>query len=88
MQFLNQGWLPATDSANVGKQKGWYAAGPSAEARPAPVPGLIQDLFPSYHGVAWYWHSFRVDADARPVDLAAERLLLQFGAVDYLGEVC
>ena len=51
------------------------------------MPGLIQDVFPNYHGVAWYWHTFRVEVGSRPFDLAAERLLLRFGAVDYLGEV-
>ena len=29
------------------------------ETQDAPVPGIIQQVFPAYHGVAWYWHSFR-----------------------------
>ena len=87
MQELDGGWLLATDGQNIGKQEGWYESGPTAGARPVTVPGLIQDRFPNYHGVAWYWHTFRVGGGAGPFDLATERLLLRFGAVDYLGEV-
>jgi Glycosyl hydrolases family 2/Glycosyl hydrolases family 2, sugar binding domain/Glycosyl hydrolases family 2, TIM barrel domain len=87
MQVLSNNWLLATDPENVGKQEAWYAAGPTPAARPAPVPGLIQDLFPNYHGVAWYWHTFTLNDDDRPIEPGAERLLVHFGAVDYLGEV-
>jgi len=86
MQVLSGAWQIALDPRNEGREQHWYVqAGPEAVA--APVPGLIQDLSPNYHGVAWYWHTFRVEVGIRPFDLAAERLLLRFGAVDYLGEV-
>ena len=44
------------------------------------MPGIIQQVYRNYHGVAWYWHSFRVEGDAYSTD---QRLLLRFGAVDY-----
>jgi beta-galactosidase/beta-glucuronidase len=82
LQILNGSWLLATDSRNAGKAEGWFAR-MSPEAQPAPVPGILQQVFPGYHGVAWYWHSFRLLAGLPP----KERLLLHFGAVDYLAEV-
>ena len=47
------------------------------------MPGNIQQLFPDYHGVVWYWTTFRLPR--RPEN--GERILLRFGAVDYLAEV-
>ena len=40
-------------------------------------------MFPAYHGVAWYWHTFRLDGSGA----AGDRVLIHFGAVDYLAEV-
>src|SRR5258706_8621839 len=53
VQILSGSWMLATDSQNVGQAEGWFA-GVAPEAQPAPVPGIIQQVFPSYHGVAWY----------------------------------
>jgi len=75
-------WLLATDPRNVGRQQQWHLA-PRPEARRTKVPWIIQDAFPGYHGVAWYWRDFT--APERP-DPAA-RCLLRFWAVDYLAEV-
>jgi hypothetical protein len=50
---------------------------------PTKVPWIIQDAFPGYHGVAWYWRQF--DAPTNPH--AGGRYLLRFWAVDYLAEV-
>ena len=86
MQVLSNKWLLATDPENVGKREGWYSAGPTPSARQTTVPGLIQDIFPNYHGVAWYWHTFTL-TDGAPLEPGSERLLVHFGAVDYLGEV-
>jgi len=86
MRFLTGAWKLALDSRNEGREQHWHDE-VRPEAVEAPVPGLIQDLFPNYHGVAWYWHSFKVDDDVKPTGFAPERFLLRFGAVDYLGEV-
>ena len=48
---LNAAWKIARDPDNCGREQGWFKAIPeSAEA--APVPGIIQQVFPNYHGVA------------------------------------
>jgi hypothetical protein len=75
-------WLLATDPENLGREARWWEAAP-AQAKPAPVPGIIQEVFRDYHGVAWYWHT--VIGPRNPY--AGGRTLLRFGAVDYLSEV-
>ncbi|HUU96413.1 MAG TPA: glycoside hydrolase family 2 TIM barrel-domain containing protein [Phycisphaerae bacterium] len=81
MQILNGRWMLATDSANVGKAENWFTR-ISLEAQPAPVPGVIQQVFPGYHGVAWYWHTFRLIRVP-----GGDRVFIRFGAVDYLADV-
>ena len=56
-------WLLATDPANVGRERNWIRE-PRSDARPTKVPWIIQEAFPGYHGVAWYWREF--DAPANP----------------------
>jgi hypothetical protein len=75
-------WLLAPDPKNVGRVEHWYAA-PRPEAKRTKVPWIIQDAFPGYHGVAWYWRDFVVPANDRP----GGRYLLRFWAVDYTAEV-
>ena len=76
-----QEWLIARDPQNVGRSEQWWAA-PRAEAKPTRVPWIIQDAFPGYHGVAWYWRAFTPPRDPH----AAGRCLLRFWAVDYAAE--
>ena len=52
-----EGWLLATDPQNVGRTEQWFNA-PTTDAQPTKVPWIIQDVFPNYHGVAWYWRDF------------------------------
>ena len=47
------------------------------------MPWIIQDAFPGYHGVAWYWREFEAPTNPH----AGGRHLLRFWAVDYLAEV-
>jgi len=75
-------WRIATDPQNQGREAQWFAA-PRDEAVPTTVPWIIQDAFPGYHGVAWYWREF--DAPANPH--VGGRYLVRFWAVDYLAEV-
>ena len=77
-----EGWLLATDPQNVGRTEQWFNAS-TKEAKPTKVPWIIQDIFPGYHGVAWYWKDFT--APANPHDQG--RFILRFWAVDYLAEV-
>lgn len=75
-------WLLATDPGNVGIQDAWYRT-PRSDARSTRVPWIIQDAFPGYHGLAWYWKSFTA-----PVHPDRQgRYLLRFWAVDYKADV-
>jgi hypothetical protein len=79
---LDGEWLVGTDPQNIGRDEKWYS-GPVRGAKPAKVPWIIQDPFPGYHGVAWYWREFV----APPNPHAQGRYLLRFWAVDYQAEV-
>jgi len=76
------GWRIAIDPKNEGREANWFTA-PRPGAKATKVPWIIQDAFPGYHGVAWYWREF----DASPNPHAGGRFLLRFWAVDYLAEV-
>ncbi len=70
-------WLIRTDPGNAGLAAGWAARIPDGAAV-APVPGIIQQVFPDYHGVAWYW------CELPAVGLEAdERALLRFESAGY-----
>lgn len=75
-------WNLLPDPENAGKDKGWFHAIPP-EAREAPVPDIIQQVFPDVHGVAWYWRLFRLHTSPQ----RNQRCLLRFWAVDYLADV-
>ena len=75
-------WLLATDPTNVGRGEEWFKT-PRPAAKPTKVPWIIQDAFPGYHGVAWYWRDFAAPANPH----TQGRYLLRFWAVDYKGDV-
>lgn len=79
---LDGEWMLAPDPQNAGRENQWFK-GPVPESKPAKVPWIIQDAFPKYHGVAWYWRTF----DAPPNNYLNGRYLLRFWAVDYTAEV-
>ncbi|MGE5294800.1 MAG: sugar-binding domain-containing protein, partial [Solirubrobacterales bacterium] len=81
-QILSGQWKLATDPENRGRADRWFE-GVRPEAQEASVPGIIQQVFPSYHGVAWYWHNFSVT----PGGAAGDRMLIRFDAVDYVADV-
>ena len=79
---LDGGWLLAPDPQNRGLEHQWWTT-PRPEAKQTRVPWIIQDAFPGYHGVAWYWKEF-----AAPANLGANaRALLRFWQVDYKADV-
>lgn len=80
-QPLVSGWSVGTDPDNIGKDSG-YPLSPTESARPAEVPSAIQERFPEYCGVAWYWCRFDC-----LVGGGGDRLILRFGVVDYMAEV-
>jgi hypothetical protein len=75
-------WRIATDPDNKGHDEKWFDAA-CAEAKPTPVPWVIQNIFPGYHGVAWYWRTFKAPVNPH----LNGRCLLRFGAVDYKADV-
>jgi len=85
VQVLQGEWRIAADPDNKGREQKWFES-TRPDAQTAPVPGVIQQVFPAYHGMAWYWHTFRVERGAAPRP-EQSRCLLCFGAVDYLADV-
>ena len=81
-QWLDGDWKLALDPQNVGRQAGWAVTPPASGLEDTPIPGIIQQVFPFYQGVAWYYHRFRAQIAPQPGCTYA----LDFGAVDYLGE--
>ena len=87
---LDGTWVLGIDPRNMGRKDEWWE-GPAfamtsinfAEAKETKVPWIIQDAFPGYRGVVWYWREF--DAPVNPH--AHGRYLLRFWAVDYLADV-
>ncbi len=51
--------------------------------RPTQVPGQIQDVFPGFAGVAWYWRDLEIPAHPHE----GGRYLLRFWDVDYVADV-
>ncbi|MCL5098189.1 MAG: hypothetical protein M1608_11815, partial [Candidatus Omnitrophica bacterium] len=75
-------WLVSTDPSNSGRDEKWWLK-PRPGARKTKVPWIIQDIFPGYQGVAWYWREFSAPSNPHP----RGRFLLRFQAVDYLAAV-
>jgi hypothetical protein len=81
-QSLSGCWKLLPDLGNGGREERWFSGIPQ-EAVEAPVPGIIQQVWPAYHGAAWYWLQFTPEVEAGP----AERCVLCFAAVDYAAQV-
>ena len=80
---LDGPWQLAIDPSNIGRKEEWFKRGPVEGARLARVPSVVDEVFPGgYEGAMWYWKESKVDALS-----AGERILLRFGAVDYLAEI-
>src|SRR5262245_54286767 len=82
VESLDGPWLLATDPKDEGRLGQWFKS-PTSNAVVTTVPWIIQDAFPGYHGVAWFWREFR----SPPHPHAGGRYLLRFWAVDYKAEV-
>jgi hypothetical protein len=76
-------WKLACDPTNEGKRLNWQEKPPERNARPAPVPGIIQQAFPDYHGVAWYWTTFHTALKENPDKSYA----VKFHEVDYYCDI-
>ena len=84
---LDGEWLLMTDPEDAGRERKWFSA-PAPGAKQANVPGIIQESFPAYHGVAWYWRDFISPLPRFKTEKKEQwRYLLRFWAVDYLADV-
>ena len=83
LKDLNGKWLLAIDKDNKGRDNGWFKAIDVPNAQEVEVPCTIQQNFPGYCGVAWYWRKFNLAESHYPDG----RCLLRFWAVDYLADV-
>ena len=79
---LDGEWLIEKDPLNIGKSQKWWDT-PASGAKKIKVPWILQDVFPAYHGVVWYWQNFVAPRNNYP----SGRTLLRFGSIDYMGEV-
>ena len=79
---LDGEWLIEKDPLNIGKSQKWWNA-PVADAKKIKVPWILQEVFPAYHGVVWYWHDFVAPKN----NYSGGRTLLRFESIDYMGEV-
>jgi hypothetical protein len=82
MISLDGVWLIATDPDNTGIADQWWRE-TRTDAKTTQVPWIVQDPFPGYYGVAWYWKTFQVPE--HPYE--GGRYLLRFHAVDYRATV-
>ena len=82
LKSLDGDWRLAVDPGNVGREEQWWNCPPKG-AKPARVPWIIQEAFPGYHGIAWYWREFVLPAGPPHPG----RYLLRFWAVDYQAQV-
>lgn len=73
-------WLTARDPDDGGRVANWHHQVP-ADSQPAAVPGYLQQAFPGYHGIVWYWCEIDLPG-LRP----GERVGVRFGAVSYRAE--
>ena len=79
---LSENWFIDKDPENKGIETGWSEK-ISDTAVPTPVPSIIQETLPEYHGVAFYWCKFSPKISCSE----NERMILRFGGVDYKATV-
>ncbi|MEJ7678136.1 MAG: sugar-binding domain-containing protein [Segetibacter sp.] len=83
MSLNGNDWRIAIDSNNVGRQNAWFKTSPVSRSKQTRVPWILQDIFPAYHGVAWYWRDFLAPKN----NFSYGRTLLRFWSVDYMADV-
>lgn len=79
---LNGEWLIEKDPQNIGREQNWWKS-PVPGVKKIKVPWILQEVFPAYHGVVWYWHDFMAPKNDHP----SGRTILRFESIDYMGEV-
>ena len=76
--ILDGEWTLVTDPGDVGQKKGWFKEPDRKGGITVRVPSVWDLWLPDYDGVAWYYHTFALDAS-----WLGRRAALQFDAVNY-----
>ena len=79
---INDNWFIDKDTQNKGLENNWTSEIPQT-AVPTPVPSIIQETLPEYHGVAFYWCKLKPQITCGD----NERAILRFKGVDYKAQV-
>ncbi len=75
---LDGAWSIAMDPENLGVDQHWEKT-VLPQAVPCQIPSVLQQWFPEFNGLVWYWRTFDAPALTDPTD----RFLLHFEQVDY-----
>ena len=67
---------------NIGREEQWWSH-VQPDAQQAKVPWVIEDYFPWYDGVVWYWKRLAIPDNSHKDG----RTLLKFWAVDFKADV-
>ncbi|MBQ1456325.1 MAG: hypothetical protein IIZ25_10840 [Thermoguttaceae bacterium] len=82
---LDGTWQVRIDPDNAGKDEEWFARplSESGETSPLAVPGVIQQVWPDYHGLAWYERTFPTPDNPNENG----RVVLRFWQAEYRADV-
>lgn len=86
---LDGEWHATLDPDNRGLSARWFDAtivDGLSERQRVRVPSCLEEVWPGYDGVVWYWKTFDLDRTSSGDPLTG-RVHLCFGAVNYLAEV-
>ncbi|MBR0226278.1 MAG: hypothetical protein IJL92_09495 [Thermoguttaceae bacterium] len=79
---LDGTWRVCLDANNVGRTESWFQSA-LVETVDIPVPGVLQQAYPDYHGVVWYERDFLTPENPN-VD---GRAILRFWQAEYRADV-
>ena len=79
-------WQIAKDPDNVGQNEKWFNA-VRPDVKPIRVPWILEDAFPDYDGVVWYYKNFKAPQNLHRTTTQEGRSLLRFWAVDFKADV-
>ncbi|MGI8880840.1 MAG: glycoside hydrolase family 2 TIM barrel-domain containing protein [Jatrophihabitans sp.] len=75
-------WTVVTDEADNGRADNWFRTPPASRGRLVAVPGYLQEAFPGYHGLVWFWTRIPWHELSD-----GQRCLLRFDRVSYAADI-
>lgn len=79
-------WQIAKDPGNVGQNEKWFEA-VRPDVKPIRVPWILEDAFPDYDGVVWYYKKFETPSNPHQTADQNGRTLLRFWTVEFKADV-